>query len=49
MQLTYRKFDLPLKHIFTISRGSVSGRARRSSRNGPGTLCWPATPDPEST
>jgi L-alanine-DL-glutamate epimerase-like enolase superfamily enzyme len=24
MQLTYRKFDLPLKHVFTISRGSVS-------------------------
>lgn len=24
MQLTYKKFDLPLKHVFTISRGSVS-------------------------
>jgi L-alanine-DL-glutamate epimerase-like enolase superfamily enzyme len=24
MQLTYRKFDLPLKHVFTISRGSVA-------------------------
>jgi L-alanine-DL-glutamate epimerase-like enolase superfamily enzyme len=23
MQLTYQKFDLPLKHVFTISRGSV--------------------------
>jgi L-alanine-DL-glutamate epimerase-like enolase superfamily enzyme len=24
MQLTYQKFDLPLRHVFTISRGSVS-------------------------
>ena len=24
MQLTYQKFDLPLKHLFTISRGSVA-------------------------
>jgi L-alanine-DL-glutamate epimerase-like enolase superfamily enzyme len=24
MQLTYQKFDLPLKHVFTISRGSVT-------------------------
>jgi L-alanine-DL-glutamate epimerase-like enolase superfamily enzyme len=24
MQLKYQKFDLPLKHVFTISRGSVS-------------------------
>jgi L-alanine-DL-glutamate epimerase-like enolase superfamily enzyme len=24
MQLTYQKFDLPLKHVFTISRGSVA-------------------------
>src|SRR3954447_3590625 len=24
MKLTYKKFDLPLKHVFTISRGSVS-------------------------
>ena len=24
MELAYRKFDLPLKHVFTISRGSVS-------------------------
>src|SRR4051794_14799812 len=24
LQLSYRKFDLPLKHVFTISRGSVS-------------------------
>jgi L-alanine-DL-glutamate epimerase-like enolase superfamily enzyme len=24
MQLSYRKFDLPLRHVFTISRGSVS-------------------------
>jgi L-alanine-DL-glutamate epimerase-like enolase superfamily enzyme len=24
MQLTYRQFDLPLKHVFTISRGSVA-------------------------
>ncbi len=24
MQLTYQKFELPLKHVFTISRGSVS-------------------------
>jgi L-alanine-DL-glutamate epimerase-like enolase superfamily enzyme len=24
MQLTYRKFDLPLKHVFTISRGSTA-------------------------
>jgi L-alanine-DL-glutamate epimerase-like enolase superfamily enzyme len=24
MQLTYRQFDLPLKHLFTISRGSVA-------------------------
>jgi L-alanine-DL-glutamate epimerase-like enolase superfamily enzyme len=24
MQLTYKKFDLPLKHVFRISRGSVS-------------------------
>ncbi len=24
MQLTYHKFDLPLKHVFTISRGSVA-------------------------
>jgi L-alanine-DL-glutamate epimerase-like enolase superfamily enzyme len=24
MQLTYKKFDLPLKHVFTISRGSVT-------------------------
>ncbi len=24
MQLAYRKFDLPLKHVFTISRGSVA-------------------------
>src|SRR6478609_8867667 len=24
MQLRYQKFDLPLKHVFTISRGSVS-------------------------
>lgn len=24
MKLTYQKFDLPLKHVFTISRGSVS-------------------------
>ena len=24
MQLTFQKFDLPLKHLFTISRGSVS-------------------------
>ncbi len=24
MKLSYRKFDLPLRHVFTISRGSVS-------------------------
>lgn len=24
MQLTYQKFDLPLRHVFTISRGSVA-------------------------
>ena len=24
MKLTYQKFDLPLKHVFTISRGSVA-------------------------
>jgi L-alanine-DL-glutamate epimerase-like enolase superfamily enzyme len=24
MRLTYQKFDLPLKHVFTISRGSVA-------------------------
>src|SRR5690242_21833091 len=24
MKLTYKKFDLPLRHVFTISRGSVS-------------------------
>jgi L-alanine-DL-glutamate epimerase-like enolase superfamily enzyme len=24
MQLTYKQFDLPLKHLFTISRGSVA-------------------------
>jgi L-Ala-D/L-Glu epimerase len=24
LQLTYQKFDLPLKHVFTISRGSVA-------------------------
>src|SRR4051812_27071661 len=24
MQLKYQKFDLPLKHVFTISRGSVT-------------------------
>ena len=24
MQLTYQKFDLPLKHVFTISRGSMA-------------------------
>jgi L-alanine-DL-glutamate epimerase-like enolase superfamily enzyme len=24
MQLTYRQFELPLKHVFTISRGSVA-------------------------
>jgi L-alanine-DL-glutamate epimerase-like enolase superfamily enzyme len=24
VQLTYQKFDLPLKHVFTISRGSVA-------------------------
>jgi L-alanine-DL-glutamate epimerase-like enolase superfamily enzyme len=24
MQLTYQQFDLPLKHVFTISRGSVA-------------------------
>jgi L-alanine-DL-glutamate epimerase-like enolase superfamily enzyme len=24
MQLTYRQFDLPLRHLFTISRGSVA-------------------------
>src|SRR5215212_8465045 len=24
MELKYQKFDLPLKHVFTISRGSVS-------------------------
>lgn len=24
MQLSYKKFDLPLKHVFTISRGSVA-------------------------
>ncbi|HEY3391196.1 MAG TPA: hypothetical protein VGK58_00705, partial [Lacipirellulaceae bacterium] len=24
MQITYQKFDLPLKHVFTISRGSVA-------------------------
>jgi L-Ala-D/L-Glu epimerase len=26
MQLTYRKFDLPLKHVFTISRSSSSAQ-----------------------
>ena len=24
MKLSYKKFDLPLRHVFTISRGSVS-------------------------
>ena len=24
MQLTYQKFDLPLKHVFRISRGAVT-------------------------
>ena len=34
MQLKYQKFDLPLKHVFTISRGSVigAGNARRPAR-----------------
>jgi L-alanine-DL-glutamate epimerase-like enolase superfamily enzyme len=24
MKLTLRRFDLPLRHVFTISRGSIS-------------------------
>ena len=26
MQLKYQKFDLPLRHVFTISRSSVSAQ-----------------------